>query len=258
MKHLMTLMALVVGASSGYFFGKASTKPALTDLSEKDEIAALLPEDMVEAIRDDALRKNLISVWEQIGPQLVLGAGSAKSEPLALPAGVPEPPFLGMESAEEGVNWPDTEGLIGGEALHSAKTGWVVMNVWATWCAPCVAELPDVQNAATALQGDNITILTVNADVTEKDTEEIARQTLIEREAGDIPFIMADGAENIDRFIEQVFPDPDRQSFPYTVIYAPGGIPFATFSGGAVSDEAIWAGEQGLAFFRGLANAQLD
>lgn len=29
--------------------------------------------------------------------------------------------------------------------LDQYRGKWVVVNVWATWCAPCVAELPDLQ-----------------------------------------------------------------------------------------------------------------
>jgi thiol-disulfide isomerase/thioredoxin len=34
--------------------------------------------------------------------------------------------------------------------LESHKGKWVVLNVWATWCAPCVKEMPDLQALARA------------------------------------------------------------------------------------------------------------
>lgn len=250
MKALIIVTAIILAASGGYVFGKTSGPAAVAT----DEIAALLPADMVAAIRDEDRRERLISIWDQISVKFDLVAGEQlKDQQLELPEGVPSPPFSGMQQAKAGVGWPDPALLTGGDVLEAAKDGWVVMNVWASWCAPCIAELPDVQNAATALAGDGITLITVNADVTGKDTSDIARQILVQRSATDLPFIMVEGKQNIDAFLEQIFDDPDDQVFPYTVIYAPGGTPFATFSGGAVSESAIWAGEQGLAFFHALA-----
>jgi thiol-disulfide isomerase/thioredoxin len=40
----------------------------------------------------------------------------------------------------------------------------VLLNLWATWCAPCVAELPTL-DALAAREGDTLQVLTVSQDL---------------------------------------------------------------------------------------------
>lgn len=40
----------------------------------------------------------------------------------------------------------------------------VVMNFWATWCAPCRAEMPSIDRLAGELNGDDIHVMAVSTD----------------------------------------------------------------------------------------------
>jgi thiol-disulfide isomerase/thioredoxin len=45
--------------------------------------------------------------------------------------------------------------------LADLRGHWVVINFWATWCAPCVAELPLLQQLAEH-HGDQLAVLAIN------------------------------------------------------------------------------------------------
>jgi peroxiredoxin len=58
-------------------------------------------------------------------------------------------------------------GLDGNPVSLSDYRGKVVLvNIWATWCAPCIAEMPSMQKLYRKLQGDNFEILAVSIDTT--------------------------------------------------------------------------------------------
>ena len=42
----------------------------------------------------------------------------------------------------------DVQGKKHSLAIHQGK--WVVLNVWATWCAPCIKEMPELEALARA------------------------------------------------------------------------------------------------------------
>lgn len=48
--------------------------------------------------------------------------------------------------------------------LKSLKGEGIVMNIWATWCAPCVREMPALDNLAKKLEGTGVRILAVSED----------------------------------------------------------------------------------------------
>ncbi|MEW8229991.1 MAG: TlpA disulfide reductase family protein [Candidatus Thiodiazotropha endolucinida] len=52
-----------------------------------------------------------------------------------------------------------------------------IISFWATWCVPCIKELPDLQRAAEILDDENIAILTVNSG----ESREVIEQFLVQR-----------------------------------------------------------------------------
>ena len=55
--------------------------------------------------------------------------------------------------------------LAGGEVdLASQRGKVVVLNFWATWCPPCVAEMPSLERLHRALSPEGLSVVTVSTD----------------------------------------------------------------------------------------------
>jgi len=80
-------------------------------------------------------------------------------------------PFLLAAAACGGEGGPhvsriDVVGLDGVEAALKERRGQgVLLNFWAIWCPPCVAELPDLAEVAEEYSGRGGVLLTVNYDL---------------------------------------------------------------------------------------------
>ncbi|GAB6930602.1 redoxin domain-containing protein [Paenibacillus sp. JCM 10914] len=49
----------------------------------------------------------------------------------------------------------------------------VIVNMWATWCPPCRAEMPDMQKFYDKYKGENTTIIAINMTTSEKSVDRI-------------------------------------------------------------------------------------
>ena len=70
---------------------------------------------------------------------------------------------------EEAVQYADLEGNV--VSLKSFKGQKVLLNFWATWCIPCLKEMPSMANAQRELQNENFVFLFATTDAVEKINE---------------------------------------------------------------------------------------
>ena len=68
-----------------------------------------------------------------------------------------EPPV-----AAPAISFLDADGA--SHTLNEYRGSGVVLNLWATWCAPCVAELPSLDALAGKLAGQGVVVLALSSD----------------------------------------------------------------------------------------------
>jgi len=100
----------------------------------------------------------------QTGPNAQPGAQASASA-----SAQAEAPGAGIDRSHKGAQMPDlafTDAKGAAVRLSSLKGRPVLVNLWATWCAPCVAELPALAHLASAQQG-KVAFVAISQDLGE-------------------------------------------------------------------------------------------
>jgi thiol-disulfide isomerase/thioredoxin len=109
--------------------------------------------------------------------------------------------------------------------LADFKGKVVLVNLWATWCAPCVTEMPMLANLQKSFAGRDFLVVAVSVDRESDKAEAVAR--LAELSRGALPFFH-------DPRMAIVYPMKAR-GFPTSVLYNREGEEIARLAG-----EADW------------------
>jgi len=93
-----------------------------------------------------------------------------------------------------------------------------LINVWATWCAPCTAEFPELVKTDRMYRGRDFEFVSISTD--QADKRDRALEFLKKNQASNKNYIFT--GESIYPLIETI--DPSWQgALPYTLVVEPGG-----------------------------------
>ncbi len=113
----------------------------------------------------------------------------------------------GMDSANA-FELKDTAGAP--QRLSDLRGKWVVVNFWATWCAPCVKEIPEIAEFARE-QGDKTRVLGIALD-----WDDEKQVTAFARKVGHTyPLVL--GTEASEKAFGKM------KGLPTTIVYDPAG-----------------------------------
>jgi thiol-disulfide isomerase/thioredoxin len=117
----------------------------------------------------------------------------------------------------------------------------VVLNLWASWCGPCVAELPTLDRLAPLVAGDNIVVLPVSSDAGGAAS---VRSFYDSHSIGNLPILLDPGGAILQSW--------HVAGIPLTVIFDRGGRPRARLLGAA-----DWASPDAVATVKSLCGPDL-
>ncbi len=103
--------------------------------------------------------------------------------------------------------------------LMKNKTGKLLMiNVWATWCVPCVEEFPDLVTANRMYRDRDFKMVTISSDAMKDKDKALA--FLQKRQSSSLNYIYSGDSKY--KLVESI--DPKWQgALPYTILVEPGG-----------------------------------
>jgi thiol-disulfide isomerase/thioredoxin len=123
------------------------------------------------------------------------------------------------------LSMPDDGGKMQEFAQWKGKT--LILNFWATWCAPCVQEMPDLSALQIQSKGKNLQILGIGIDSASNIKEFVSKYPV------NYPLYVAgmDGSELSRQFGNQ------GGGLPFTVLLGPDGRIRKTYLGRLKMDE---------------------
>lgn len=139
--------------------------------------------------------------------------------------GVPAPvaPFVDSSGAQ--VSFQDFQGQA------------VLVNFWATWCAPCEREMPSLGALETSRGGPSFKVIAISVD--EPADRDYAEQRLRELSGGVLDFYtLADGPDGWN----VVYDTGAGGGFPTTILYDKAGVKIAKLEG-----DTDWASYEAVA-----------
>jgi len=115
-------------------------------------------------------------------------------------------------------------------SLDDLKGQWVILNLWATWCPPCIVEMPSLQKLQDTYEGQGVKVVAIALD-RNMDGKKL-REFMAKYKFGPIAAYYGD-YPTINKQVE-------IKGLPTTYILSPNGQTIGVYTGDAdwVSDDA--------------------
>lgn len=103
--------------------------------------------------------------------------------------------------------------------LRANNTGkYLLVNFWATWCAPCVKEMPDIQDTFRMYRTREFTVVTVSANAPD---EKDSVLEVLKRNHASTRNLLFNSADTYK--LQAAFDEKWESGVPYTMLIAPDG-----------------------------------
>ncbi|MCB9595634.1 MAG: TlpA family protein disulfide reductase [Sandaracinaceae bacterium] len=132
---------------------------------------------------------------------LLVGCGSEAAAPPTAAEPVAEGP-VEAPAPEPPADWVDVDASTIASSLRDHPGRYLLVNVWSTWCEPCVEEMPELIETARGYEGRGLALVLVSTD---PPTNRDAAHALLARLGAPMPSWFKVGSD--DAFIRAVHED---------------------------------------------------
>ncbi|NOY71190.1 MAG: TlpA family protein disulfide reductase [Gammaproteobacteria bacterium] len=126
----------------------------------------------------------------------------------------------------ENFTLPDIEGQQ--VSLNDYQGQYVLLNFWATWCKPCVTEMPELEAAHQALKAQGFTVLAINVGESESKIK-----AFVAARGFTFPIVLDNDWVIAERY--------GVMGIPTSFYIDPGGRVYRKILGGSLTKESITA-----------------
>lgn len=126
-------------------------------------------------------------------------------------------------------------------SLQNIKGQWTLVNLWASWCPPCLAELPSLQKLNDTFSGQGFRVIAISLDAV--DTPVDIDRIVNARKLGSI----ARNWDHTGELFKLISSSGEKNGLPISFIVDPNGKVYGQLNG-----EADWATPDAIAFVDSL------
>ena len=123
---------------------------------------------------------------------------------------------LGCESAGSGLSITEVTGEDAKNLVKESGARVVLINVWATWCAPCVEEFPDIVRLYRTYRDRGLDLILISADF--HGTTKV--EDFLKKQGVDFPTYLKTGKD--EDFMESLEPQWNG-AIPLTILFDSSG-----------------------------------
>ena len=184
----------------------------------------------------------LVVVASRSGPKEEAAPDVSSKSAASTPAAAPQPKgadFVWYDAPRDAPATVFKDATDADKTLADFKGKALVVNFWATWCAPCVKEMPTLDALQAQMGGDTFQVLTISQD---REGAKVAQ-----------PFMEKNGWKNLGLYVEpqgRVQRDASIRGLPTTIIIDKTGKEV-----GRVEGEVAWTSAEVVDRLKGLASA---